>query len=534
MLESVILEGFNFQNTLNTFKQSTGIVSDSIDQNAVTKVITFLENNPGLRNAGATIISEAVKDKTGIDVFALYSTISSLSDFSGSIAGTPGSGGGVGGGIGLTDSPNNNGNDLGIFRTSLLTDPVEVKIVSKLGANWYGSFYPKSIPSDYSTLHLNTMKFRIDAYPFDVLHAPDVFLTSVIAPQFLYAMQRKLKYNLPTTVTVSRIRLYLNELIIALNYFYFFGSIIGWNNNALNRHDSMTYLASKLTATDRQNYLNLKWKLSGEAIPPNLKMLSAWLYQTYSSSSVPGSSLIKFCPVDLKSDNAPFGYYPDTTDLGMVLSRLNSFTDISNHFCTAFGEWINPELKDSCPSILHDDTFTTVFMNSPCLVQTSAGAQSHFRTSGPNEPYSMASTNVDPIAYCLATVAGTDNKNYSGVLAPFASLSTFANLKHNQWSFANDGTNFGLVPTFSSTGINYSAPRTFSEVSGPASVSNVVPMCEPYFGLTVAGVTESCYALMELLFSFEDMKSPMGMNQDFSGPRTNKGSNNSNRNRKGK
>lgn len=279
----------------------------------------------------------------------------------------PPSGGGRGGNNGSNDpkSSNYRGGTAGALTYD--AKPIEVRLNTGISPTVYSSLYEDGVTNFSSPMHMTLVKFGI---PTDNLQV-DQYFTKIISFIFTNAMQQAVSFNLDVTIlTAAKIKTALNDIIYALNVYYFYNSILTFTENQNNRNDAMFDLRQNMTALDLTNLLNLKRILLGTPIPPNFISFFFYLNQSFQFQSVPGAPLHKICPVEW--DNVT--NYPSKTAITAALDALQ--TDDNKKIFTIFARcmpnWLGQTLPDIAWVPLYDPNFNTIWSNLPGYFKNSA------------------------------------------------------------------------------------------------------------------------------------------------------------------
>lgn len=315
--------------------------------------------------------------------------------------------------------------------------PIEVNLDTGITPNTYSPLYHKSTYSYSSPLHLTYAKFQI---PTDLNTDVAVYFNSIISYLFTNSVQNAVSYSVNTSLlATTTLTGMLGALCNAIQVYYWYDSILMYTNNPLNKNEGMLALRQQISATDVNALSNLRRVLAGTPVPPNLFNLIYYLMQTYQTSDLPGSSLIKICPIPNSTSNK----YPDSSIIQTTLSSLLSYEDSFSLLSRACPEWVLGELPGSSVIPLHDEQFTTIWINLPYYHYKKASGVQTYSFVGPavvnttqSSPYNSYSNTLDGAAYALFGLwNSTNSKWYPSFIIPIT----------NNYQAYSDANNYTLT-----------------------------------------------------------------------------------------
>lgn len=329
--------------------------------------------------------------------------------------------------------------------------PLEIKLSTNIKPNTYSPLYHNSIYRYYNPLHFTGAKFALPDVTTQLLYD---WFNKVLMFDLKNRAQGAITFSLPSGFTSANISAAFDTLIDALQVYYYFDSILMYANNPMNRNDAMLTLREQITAEHINKLYSLRRVLIGTPIPPNLNTMLYYLMQTYSSSSLPGASLIKINPI-------PFTQGTLTMPAASVIqSSIDALTDTTTANGPAFifsilaracPNWMSGKMYVGSASPLHDENFTTIWTNLPYW-HTSSVTGDVYSKVGP-----ICATNTTPISYnsytneldgaAFALVSANNGSNgyIPSLILPVYTTTVYVDATHtteaNRLSFSNiDGT----------------------------------------------------------------------------------------------
>jgi len=333
------------------------------------------------------------------------------------------------------------GGSMGHQRLSYDPNPVEVRLTTGIVPNCVADYYHDSVANEFVSLHLVTGKLN---FPDSSDSPLNKYWSNIITLVFTNNVQAAVSFAVDySALSTGTLVAAMNALLDAVQTFLFFDSILTVTNSGLNRNEGMAKLRAQLTATDLNNLNNLRTTIKVMPIPPNLLQMAYYLMQTYSSSATPGSSLLKICPVPLKT--VGFDWMPDTSYIETAASNLTAYRSTYALLARACPKWLSDKVMSSNEVPLHDPNFTTIWANLPLIYSKGSGSTlkdykypACTSTSRSAVPYSSFSNELDGAAYSLTSFYNSTISQWEpSLFKPIT--STKSGLTSNRWSFIDNG-----------------------------------------------------------------------------------------------
>jgi len=265
-----------------------------------------------------------------------------------------------------------------------------------------GEFFPPVNPlaaSDDSDLSLFERVMRQDVF-YDWQLAATNMINKWLADRF----------------TLENFCQYVYTVCRALQVYYCIDSILAWEQDPQNSNRGMESLRQRVSVSMRDARAQLKKKIEREMMPPNVVALIRFMYQNFSASDIPNSSVLKLSYGELLFTDLATGkdYLRDTDLIKTIIDELNDmrFRETSNYVRRAFPSWEINVLLPSSSSILHSNQFLNFWHNMCTVYQqpsTSTGIANHVEYSAmknniDSEYYGVYSPDVDGTIYAMSSV----------------------------------------------------------------------------------------------------------------------------------
>lgn len=451
------------------------------------------QNQSNLRKVVQDVAMEGLSQATGLNSETV-SAISDIANLASNILGanaTPSvnfeGGGGAPGSGGRGDKP------IGPNTLSFKTNPVKVDFKTDIVTNAYPMTFHE--PSNInSPLHI-TGACVLLPNTTDM----DNYFERKIFNDFSIAIQGAISFSLPSFFTPVALKEYFNNVLEALQVYYFYDSVVNFTANYQNTNAGMLNIKDNLSANELNGLTNLKYMLSGFPIPPNMLSLCYFLNQTYSTGVNRGSSLIKFSPVPWAFDGGS-GLTSDTQYINYMLDKLAGSRDMAQIINRACPKWLMANLPGSQDLPSYSEEFMTVFANAVFSTTNSAGTITtrNNTVSLPNVdiPYSCFTNELDGALYALTSPYF--NEFTPGIMEPRVATNDDASM-HNRWSFINGSV--WATPTTANEEFFLARPETSRNISTTALTTNICYGASKLLGVNVNSITQTAYSMVSWLCS---------------------------------
>lgn len=273
-------------------------------------------------------------------------------------------------------------------RLDYSVSPIEVSLNTGIKPNAFTDEWRVYLGNYYSPLHINFSEISFNSTGTDLLS----FWNSILNNQFIMAVQRAISFSAGSSVTTaSNMITQFNYLLKAMGVYLFWDGVITYCQQPGNKNDGMEAIRAQLTGNDINNLNNLRWLLSSIPIPPNMRAIVYWYYQTYSFSSMPGSALLLNCPESVSST----GVIQNSIGAQITALSDSSFRETMTLLSKACPNWVTGKFDSGNATALHDPNFTTLFANNPTIGNTSGTtANFYYPVAGNSAVYA---TNVNDL-----------------------------------------------------------------------------------------------------------------------------------------
>lgn len=309
------------------------------------------------------------------------------------------------------------------YGLSAAPDPLPIRLDSGIKPNTYVSDYLTPVEGKCCPLHMTGVKIQFPTYSASALN--DFFLKTV-AFHVQSNAQKNVSFNLDLTIfSATNIQTAMNDLVYALQIYYYYASILTYFSDPANNNAGMIYLRQNITATMINDLLLLKRRLLDTPCPPNLFEFVRYLSGTFSSGDGAGAPLIKLYPI------APSDTLIDGAVINTALNNISTGTtaNVFTLMRKAVPHWTPSSLPDVPVEPLYDENFKTIFANCP--------ASAFYNTIGNYIPtvatddtviqYNSYTNALDGLAFaCTASYNATSLNWIPGLIVPTAAASSLA------------------------------------------------------------------------------------------------------------
>jgi hypothetical protein len=431
----------------------------------------------------------------------------------------PGAGGGGGGGSAgprRVDSVNGGGTYNPVNRLNTNADPYTFTINTGITAPVYAPLFA-SATNGNATMFMQSFSLALE---YDTSQVSQ-FLQSVVY-QYLYnAVQRAVNFSVSTSVlSASNIISWFNALYEALTTYFFYKSLLAYQQDPMNRNDAMTNLRLTISPTDLNYLYELERILIATPIPPNLINFCWWLNNNYLQSELPGSTVIKMMTISstmtttTSASTGPFvmSFSPNWTG---IISNLTQYQSLSNLLARAT-DWMVKELPAYTSSPVYDASFLTLWSNAPMSASQSGVAATinipANSSATASVKYSSYTNTLDGLILGLFNIYNTSTSTWSpNLTAPtyitWQNATSYGNTTRIVWLNESAGTGWfdGITCSFFDMA---GAGQTFTTQSFTSYATNVigsqVPLGSTYvLGVNTNSVLQSSLQVAEWMFSID-------------------------------
>lgn len=487
----------NFQNRRSTGFNSISAINNSPVSSNLGNVAKDITNN---------LINSNLERTTGIKLEG--DTVGALTNVASQILKRGKSRGGVskksGNGNGSFKSQPRNGGGSNVPRQPSLdysATPIELNLNTGIVANAYADIYHDAT-ADSSPLHITNVGVTIPGSG-ELWNYFEV----VLSFQFINAIQGAVSFSVNASLfTAANLRDTFNSLLNALQVYYFYDSILVYTSNPLNRNEGMLALREQISAEDLNNLSNLRKILLGTPIPPNMRTFCAYLYQTFSSSSLPGSGLIKVSPFAWTLSGGSLVL--PTDNIFNAISALNTYRDTFALISRACPNWILPSIPSSNAIPVHDLQFSTIWANLPYLAQSGTVDRYPSATNQLEDVvYNSYTNNLDGAAYSLSSIYNEEISDYMPSLVTVYPTTYEASpvKSTTRLSFVLYDGDAVFKESIFSRDVACSRGETYTVVTGADATAYRSFGTEGLLGVNGLAVTQTSYKTLEWMLNIDSI-----------------------------
>jgi hypothetical protein len=307
------------------------------------------------------------------------------------------------------------------YSLSKAPTPVPISLSSGIRPNTYVNDYMSPVEDNCSPLHFSTGIVRI---PSTSAYALYEYYSNVIAFDIQSKAQGNVSFSLDilNNFTADNILSAMNSVLYALQIYYYYASIIGYHSNPKNKNLGMLSIRQRISAQELEWLSILGRRLMDTPVPPRFLDFVRYLSGTFSTSSNPGSPLIKIAPIN-PNENMTY----KNGELSNALSALSTPThmEIFSLLRRAVPHWVPSSLPDVPMIPVYDDNFSTIFANLPLGIFNPKDKDVHHypHVNGAGDefsvPYNSYSNNLDGLAFALMGISlNKEDDSFPGLFTP--------------------------------------------------------------------------------------------------------------------
>jgi hypothetical protein len=386
--------------------------------------------------------------------------------------------------------------------------PQAISINSGIIPNTYVSDYHDAVQDECSPLHMTSAKVEI---PDSSLSEIYNYFNQIVAFDIQSKAQSNVGFNLNITEHFSSIQILhaFNCLIRALQYYFYYASIITYHDNPRNKNMGLIYIRNKLTSEDFNSLAKLGRRLADTPCPPNLMNFLRYLSGNFLSGNNPASPILKIIP-SYSNEDMTF----KNNELESALSDLNS-DSVNQVFALirrAVPHWVPGNLADIPNVPVYDENFKTIFANLPFEVWNESTGMAlgipHQNDDSIAIRYNSYTNSLDGAAYALNGIYLKDSFNIRpGLICPVHGTS--ANDVDTRRSYYIESGIKRFYAARSVPFITDSRPETVKLLAdGTSGIRSTVHLPGTSFcqGVSVNTIQESSYKTLDWLMSLDTIK----------------------------
>lgn len=390
--------------------------------------------------------------------------------------------------------------------------PMEISLDTGIDNTAYGQYFVDG-SADFAPLHIAHVS--ISPNSIDSNSKLSGFISNVVSILFQNAAQAGISFNVSaaTIFSITNIVLYLETISRALQVYYFYTSLIAYEDTGNGRNEGMLKLRSMISADDVDLLYQMGRLLRQYPIPPNLRQLIFYLSQTYSQSSVPGSPLIKIMPIKFATSvdvNSKFTGF-DSTNISLSFAAMQdaNFRTIGSMLARIATGWIEDTLVVPCGNVVHDPQFTTFFVNLPNASSDVSGVarkSPSAATVDTNIVFGTHANKYDGALYALTNIYNSTSNVWTSNLLDVSIRSGYNTTRFtNRVSYIAGLSGNGFYPSNVDNNASYSRMETYVTLNA-AAIPYVNSGAESAKGVNINSVSEVSYKLFEWLLNLDSLK----------------------------
>jgi hypothetical protein len=376
---------------------------------------------------------------------------------------------------------------------------------------------------DEPTLHVSACKLFFQKDSTDnVLYKR---FEEVIATDFQNLASRAVNFNIDAVTVFSAIRLtgYWNRVCTALQVYYFYTSIIAYEDNIPhNKNTGMKWFRDSMTSEEFNLLDNLERVIRSLPIPPRINQVSFFLMQNFKVRDTAFSPICKFMPFGFDpSTGFPTQYGNNGLILQSAIDGLLADRELTTKMATFCSSWIDIALFAPSPEPVINDTLSNIWINAPRT--TNYGMDQTFAmplvtSDDQNIKYSSCTDTPDALAVALQTVYQSSGPNgyLPNMFTPIAS-SVSNGISESNFSFVNgewvvpvqDWSNAAFDAAKQSRGQSNCVVKTNSF----AISTQLVPGCNTVQYVNLNTIRYSAKQLVEWLTNLEELMTKVAENE---------------------
>lgn len=404
-----------------------------------------------------------------------------------------------------TVSPGDKSSHSSGYALSGSPNPLKVKLDTGITPNAWTSDSMDTEVDLCSPLHVTSARLQIPLTDPINLYFKST-LTFALQARAQEAVGFRLDIN--TIFTADNIFKYMNDVLYALQVYFYYKSITTYYSYFPNKNEGMMYLRSLITPQILDDLSTLERRLQDTPVPPRLLEMTRYLSMNYMSGNTASASLLKLVP-----NNTPTCIRG--ADLTDAINGLRGTTNTMNNeigalLRRAVGSWSPRVLYDIPLEPVYDPNFMTLFANLPYIdynVSTARLVPTVLSTSDPIVYCSYTDSLDGAITAMLSAAIGTAWS--PGFLSPIATLltPTATNSPTRRSYYTTDGINKGFFVSELFPILQRSRPQTYVYREDRTTIMTChLSGTDLVKGVSINSVADTSKKLLDYLMSLDTIK----------------------------
>lgn len=336
------------------------------------------------------------------------------------------------------------------------------------------------------------------------------YFTDILAFDLQTKAQVNITFNLDVTnnFSAAKILVAFNVLVKALQYYFYYMSIISYHSDPTNKNDGMIYLRKQLTPQIIEDLTNLGRILADIPVPPRLYELLRYLSGTYLSGDNQDSALIKTFPI------TPTATLVNGAELVTSLNDLTSSDNVTifSLMRRAIPQWSPKTLNDVDPKPVFDKQYLTIFSNLPFLYHngTTLIKRPQVASYSTEIAYNTFTPKLDGVAYALTSIFYLQSVDdfLPGLMTVSGATAGTTTTGNTRWSYY---TNASSVKGFYNSGndkfLTRSRQDTYSILDDKSdSVELHLYGADKCSNVNISSLNETTFKVLDYLMSADTIK----------------------------
>jgi len=303
------------------------------------------------------------------------------------------------------------------YGLSKAPNPKPVMLNSGIAPPCYANDFMTPVENSCSPMHVSA---QVLGLPQTAANTVCDYLLKTIAFDIQTRAQVNVNFNLDLTVfSATQIVSSMNDVIRALQVYFYYTSILSYEANTRNKNSAMIDLRSKITSQMISDLTSLGRRLEDTPCPPRIVQWIRYMSMNYLSGNSQGAPLIKIAP--------SFDFNTNTTLIASTLTTLTS-TANTNLFVLmrrSIPQWRIGTLFDVPTIPVFDPNFLTIFAN--LSVNTYNGANANLYTqvtlTSDSLMYNSFDNRLDGAAFAMCSASVPVQGQVPGLSVPSLSGS---------------------------------------------------------------------------------------------------------------
>lgn len=333
------------------------------------------------------------------------------------------------------------------------------------------------------------------------------YFKNIIAFDLQTKAQANIGFNLKVETDFSADKIYVavNDLIYALQVYFYATSIISYHSDPTNKNEGMIYLRKQMGPETIEKILQLNRRLSDTPCPPRLLEFIRYMCNTYYTGDNQGSPLVKIAPVYDFTNAALLSAINDS--ISRLANAQNSV--IYTLLRRAIPQWRPAVLYDVEPIPTYDSNFLTIFANLPFVAHDGTTFKNFPSAATFTEDisYNSYTNELDGAAYAMTSILVDGSGDFfPGFYNPPS--TTLTSEKSSRYSFYKIGSTIGFYVATNNSFLSRSRPETYQTSDNGVTLDSLhLAGTDKCIGVSANTITDTAKLVLDHLMSADTIKS---------------------------